>query len=116
MLIVQVNANLDPLSMATQAVGNLTHGRVITVDLPPFHAPPMRQTPSVPWWLNVVAPIPALAARLGNAVSAEATHSRELVAYLGDIMLYGHSMDNLRQAIDRIARFARPLPADMRLV
>jgi pimeloyl-ACP methyl ester carboxylesterase len=36
MYITSVNALLDPLSMATDLVGNLAHGRTITVDTSPY--------------------------------------------------------------------------------
>jgi hypothetical protein len=104
--LLQVNADLDPLSMATAAVGNLAHGRVITVKLPPFHAAPTRHSVDVPLWASLLAPVAAAMYDGYQTASAELSFHRELMQYLGEIMLYGHSMANLCATIARDGRYA----------
>jgi hypothetical protein len=113
MLIVQVNANGDPLSLATRAAGNLTHGRVITVNIPPFHAPPQYEPQNLPRWATLVAPVTTMVFR---ALSAEIRYSKALLAYLGEVMLYYHSMENLCNAVKQNGNFSVALQPDMRNV
>ena len=111
--LLQVNANLDPLSVATAAVGNLTHGRVITVVIPPFHEAPTRHTVDVPLWASLLAPTAAYLYDTYQTVSGELSFHRELIQHLGDAMLYGHSMANLCAAIAREGRYSAMLRPDL---
>ena len=104
-LLVQVNADRDPLSMATRGI-NTTHGREIIVPLPTYHAPPSRRSAEAPWLVQLIAPIPSFFYR-------ELNYNRELLAYMGDIMLDGHSMANLCTAVRALGRFSNPLRPDM---
>ena len=108
-LILQINTVGDPLSLATQSVGNLPHGRVITVSIPPRHQPPqMQRRPR--GFLDVVAPAAAMAYR---EAEAQAQYHRQLLGYVGEAMLYYHSMGELLLAILREPRFAMPLLDDL---
>ncbi|MGH7470716.1 MAG: hypothetical protein ACRENP_22435 [Longimicrobiales bacterium] len=69
MLIAQINARGDPLILATQSVGNLPHGRVITVEIQPYACPPQLQRRPL-GWMNLLVPVPALLQREWSAASA----------------------------------------------
>lgn len=104
-ILVQVNADRDPLSMATRGI-NLTHGAEIIVPLPVFRNPPTRESAEAPLLARIFAPATSLAYR-------ELTYNRELLSYLGEIMLDGHSMANLCRAVSQNGRFSPQLRPDM---
>ena len=109
MLIAQVNARGDPLSLATQSVGNLPHGRVLTIDIQPYSAPPQFRRRQL-GWMDLMMPVPAM---LQREWSAHTEHYREIVSYLGGAMLHHHSMKNLLIALIRHRRFSVALRPDL---
>jgi hypothetical protein len=114
MLIAQINSRGDPLSLTTQNVGNLPHGRVIWITLPqPPARPPVFQRRQLRWTEMVTGGIAAVA---GREAEAHARYYRELLAYLGEVMLYYHSMEQLRLTLAGIRRYDQPLTENLSTV
>ncbi|MDQ8160521.1 MAG: hypothetical protein P3B76_12905 [Gemmatimonadota bacterium] len=103
--LIYVNAIGDPLSFMTGAMGHVPHGQLHTVRLPAFRRPPVRQD-SAPTWLRVVSPALAIGADCADSARQYA----ETLRYLGETMLYHHSIDSLVPALSASARFASTVP------
>jgi hypothetical protein len=111
MLVAQVNSRGDPLSLATQNVGNLPHGRVIWIALPsPPVRPPVFQRRQLRWTQLATGGLGAVAMR---EAEAHTRYYRELLSYLGEAMLYYHSMEQLRLALAGMRRYGQPLTNDL---
>lgn len=111
MLIAQINSRGDPLSLATQNVGNLPHGRVIWIVLPqPPVRPPVFQRRQLRWTQLATGGMGAVAMR---EAEAHARYYRELLTYLGEVMLYYHGMDQLRRTLAGNRRYGQPLSGDL---
>jgi len=101
--LIYVNAIGDPLSFSTSSMGHVPHGQVHTVRLPAF---PRRPAASAqPRWLAALSPALAMGLEVADTVRAYA----DILRYLGDTMLYHHSIDTLAPAVNRDPRFASPL-------
>lgn len=108
-LIAQINARGDPLSTATEGVGNLPHGRVITVAIQTYSPPPRLERRPV-GWMDLLMPVPAL---LEREWSAHTDYYRRLLSYIGGAMLHYHSMANLYKALGGVGRFSADLRTDL---
>ena len=109
MSILSMNTAGDPLSLATQAVGNLPHGPTITLAIPPpegLRVPRRRRVN--PWTHAARGPL-GLGTFVGDHVSSHGEYLVALARYLGAIALHHHSMANLRRAIERIPPYRAPI-------
>jgi pimeloyl-ACP methyl ester carboxylesterase len=109
--LLYINTIGDPLSFATKAVGNLPQAGEIAVQIPPFsrRAPTPGAPAEVPWWRRVAMPFVAALESGYHEFDRQRRFHAELVGYLGEIMLYHHSMANLLQQMRGSGRFAAPL-------
>jgi hypothetical protein len=107
--VLQVNARLDPVSSATRDIGNLAHGRVVEIDLPPLDRGPPRlpQRRSIGWWA-LVAPVIEAVQRTREAADW-LEYWDDLRTYLVASMLHYHGMGNLRRRLRSHAAGARPI-------
>ena len=104
---ISVNADRDPLSFATRAIGNLPHGEVIEVAIAPV--PDARpRTARRPVWGYLVFGLSGLAAR---ELEFQMRRHRELLDYVLACALHYHSMENLRRAVSNQPRFREDLAA-----
>lgn len=108
--ITQVNTKGDPLSLATRAAGNLSHGQVIEVSVPPPRVePPVMARRSVSAGLALLSPFVAAGIAVKNEYDAQKRFHAALVDYLAEVMLYYHSIAVLRREVDRQSRFQTQL-------
>lgn len=102
---ISVNADRDPLSLATQAIGSLPHGDVIPVSIAPV--PEARpRTARRPVWGYLVFGLSGLAAR---ELEFQLRRHQELLDYVLACALHYHSMEHLRQTVVAQARFREDL-------
>ena len=116
LLITNVNADGDPLSFMTRAIGNLSHGYDITVKIPEL-APPARRSAAARGsritgdWL-VERLWNRAKTHLQNKIDelqADMEEVGDLVAYFLKAALHYHSIDNLRKAVGAMKKYQAPL-------
>ena len=106
--LIYVNAIGDPLSFSTSSMGHLPHGPVHDVRRPAFLR--WRVDSSRPSWLFALSPALSMGLDVADTVRSYA----DILSYLGDVMLYHHSIDTLAPVVSRDQRFASPLVAPRR--
>jgi len=108
-----VHSDGDPLSLATQSVGNVAHGRVVTVTIRPFQGHlPVRQPIGKRAWEAVVGMVlnAPKSHQTGVAIISETTqYASDPASFLGQSVLHYHSMQNLRLAVSGQSRFPSPI-------
>ena len=104
--IISVNASGDPLSLATREVGSLSHGQVITVELP-APPPPLRRT-QAPAWSHPVVRIAGPAA-WAAAAAWDYLRADEFIDDLVAAGKYYHSMENLHAAVQNLPALGSPI-------
>jgi hypothetical protein len=107
--ILHINTQGDPVSLATATAGSLPHGRVITITIPRYARPPRLEV-SPPGVMDWIAPIPT---RVYRETEARVRYYRNLLAYLGNVMMYYHGMDGLVRALQADSRYSVPLRNDL---
>jgi pimeloyl-ACP methyl ester carboxylesterase len=116
--ILCVNSDGDPLSLATKTAGNVAHGRVITVPLPPYQGQiPIRQPIDLtPSWgtllgvaLNPLQGVKKLDTKVEGAIADTTQYALDLGKFLANSALYYHSMANLAQALAKTAAMQAPI-------
>jgi hypothetical protein len=125
MNILSVNTVGDPLSLATQAAGNLPHGAVIPVTIPslkkkkPATPDMVRRRHHCGWRKILLSGVGGYVTCRASAefryrkrqVGAEWTYLESLLEYIKAAALHYHSMTNLESSLATGSHYVQPLGA-----
>jgi hypothetical protein len=96
--IISVNTKGDPVSLATKAVGNLSHGRTINVAISPPSVRPLQVPKWKLGWRLILDPY-------GELIKPQAAYINNVFDHLLIAILHYHDMKNLHSAIKNNPRF-----------